>query len=134
MSRNLCRTDCHFCDGLVDLVGAIAPITREQCGVYFDEYEGMLVANAECVECGAKYLAWIDDPPRHNKGGWGWMTRRMHSEGIPFVDLSFRSTFNDEWGKGDLPQFEIEVVTTRTKKPLTPERLLELGWWHERWG
>lgn len=108
MSRNLCKTYCHFCLGEVTLVGPTAPISREQAGAYFDEYEGMLVADAECVDCEAKYLAWVD---RQTRPPWGFARR----ENRRFVDLSFRSTFNDEPGEEDLPRYEIKETVIRER-------------------
>lgn len=100
MSRNLLRTDCHRCQGAVTLTGPAHPITREEGGVYIDEYKGMIVADATCSVCGALYLAWVNGRP-----DWmlGHLAPRNRPSDAPFVDLSYRSTFNDEPGAGDLP-------------------------------
>ena len=112
MSRNIgMGPGCDFCPGDVSLVEATRPITKAEAGVYFDEYEGMPVANAVCVLCDAKYLAWID---------WPLSSRHIASPKKPgdlYVDLSFRSTFNDEPGLADMPKHKIEAVTTYNKTP-----------------
>lgn len=110
MSRNLARTDCAFCSGTVALGEVPRPITLGEAGVYLDEYRGMLVARAECVDCEAKYLAWVQPPagPPH----WGRPTLPL-TEPAPFYDLSFRSTFNDEHGPADVPAYQIETIRRR---------------------
>ena len=116
MSRNLCRTTCYYCDGAVLFVESPRPCTPVDCGLYYDEYEGMLVAHAVCEDCEAQYLAWVDERPRVRQSGW---PAQFTEDGGHF-DLSFRSTFNDEPGKRDLPRWEIETVATR--KRLRPWR------------
>lgn len=107
MSRNLGDTSCEICYSSIVLEETARPATEPDCGVYFKNYPpGFMVANAHCYECGAKYLAWVDLPGR----GGHW--KRSPGDLRPFVDLSFRSSFNDEPGPDDLP---------------TPERLLELA-------
>jgi hypothetical protein len=105
MSRNLSRTDCYFCGDVPKLVEVPRPITAEEAGVYFAEYEGLLVANAECPRCGAKYLAWVDERGYVRPELWCGMlvAPRVPDDDIGFVDLSFRSTFNDEPGDADRP-------------------------------
>lgn len=104
MSRNLGTTDCCSCPRweppptTVRLVGPVHPITRAEAGSYFDEYEGMLVADAECSECGAKYLAWVDERPRRRPHGFD------REPCGAFCDLSYRSSFNDEPGEDDVPR------------------------------
>ena len=102
MSRNLCRTDCYFCEGVVLLQEEPRKIRSDDCGAYFDEYDGMIVANAECGDCEAKYLAWVY---RHPPIPPDWDGE--------FYDLSFRFTFNDEPGEDDLPRYKIEVKRIR---------------------
>lgn len=109
MSRNLSETGCYFCGGEVRLVEAPRPITREDCGGYFPEYEGMTVAHAECPDCLAKYTAWVDERARVKRHAW----YRAPSADQPFTDLSFRSSFDDEPGKEDLPEFEVRRIPTR---------------------
>lgn len=43
MSRNLLETTCVHCGHAVELREAPRPITRTDCGAYFDRFEGMLV-------------------------------------------------------------------------------------------
>lgn len=76
------------------------PATSKDCG---DEYIGMLIAHAECSRCKAKYTAWVE--------------RGHGSDRMIFTDLSFRSTFNDEPGPDDLPDFEITETVTYASKP-----------------
>ncbi len=103
MSRNLCRTECH---GSVTLEETPRPITHKEAGTYFEEFEGMLVADAICPHCRTKYLAWVDESPRIRGGG-----RRTPEYG-GIIDLSFRSTFNDEPGDNDLPEYDIQTIGT----------------------
>lgn len=102
MSRNLCRTNCEFCGGEIALLEAFRPITEAEAGQYYQEYRSLFVCNAYCRDCEARYLAWknyILDP--------------VSSKQSNPVDLSFRSTFNDEPGEADLPEWEFQ----RTKRP-----------------
>jgi len=94
MSRNLCCAECPHCGGIPTHEEESRPITQADAGVYFPEYEGMLVANARC-RCGAKYLAWVDD--RERKGE----TSPRYCDWQPHFDLSYRSTFNDKPGIDD---------------------------------
>ena len=102
MSRNLCETECYRCGTKPTLDEKPRPILEEEAGVYFAEFEGMLVANATCQECGALYLAWVDQRTRKRFDSWMPGTQTAGD----FVDLSFRSSFNDEPGDGDLPPWE----------------------------
>jgi len=105
MSRNLLRTDCYFCNGRVVVEEAPRPILETEARVYFygpHGYEGMLVANARCFECEAKYLAWVDETTKASKHHYD----RKSDNNEAFFDLSFRSTFNDEPGENDLPERE----------------------------
>lgn len=118
MSRNLCATECYFCRGRVVLEEAPRPIVEAEAGRYFDEYEGMLVANAHCYECRAKYLAWVDGSGRHGGTcGDRYPSSAGYADGQTFGDLSFRSTFNDEFGQDDLPDYQIVTVRTRQQWP-----------------
>lgn len=96
MSRNLCMTSCDRCQA--DEVGLIErprQITPDEAGVYFGEFRGMLVANAVCPDCGARYLAWCqDNRPRG----------RSPDYGERYFDLSYRKAFNDEPCKEDIPK------------------------------
>lgn len=93
MSRNLGDTLCAVCHRDVKLCGEPHPITKEEAGPYFDEYNGMVVADAVCPFCDAKYLAWV------KRAKWS----RGSEDTRPFIDLSFRKAFNDEPAPEDLP-------------------------------
>lgn len=93
MSRNILDTSCKICHRDVVLCGEQHAITRDEAGVYFDEYMSMVVADAVCKYCDAKYLAWVVSRPG----------ARYPSSGDPFYDLSFRKSFNDEPAPEDLP-------------------------------
>lgn len=97
MSRNIGNTCCSECGDEVVLVGETHPITNDEAGVYFGEYAGMLVADAECESCKTRYLAWVKPAPRMS------LLFRGPRTGEPFFDLSYRSSFNDEPGEGDIP-------------------------------
>lgn len=110
MSRNLGHVDCHYCSGDVKLLELLHPIMVADAGGHFQEYSGMLVANAACEDCEACYLAWVREA--------GSLTQRRTTDG-EFFDLSFLSTFNDEPGPADVPKWKItrQVVTTREPWP-----------------
>lgn len=113
MSRNLLRTECYFCGHEVSMVEKPRLITHEEARVYFNEYAGMTVANAECGACEAQYLAWVAPPP-------GDRPTDPYAEG-PFYDLSFRSTFNDEPGDDDMPRYDVKKAWQRVG-PYTGDR------------
>jgi len=112
VSRNLCKKECDFC--YLDEVVITGPIFNfeERYDCYLHEYTGMKVADAECAYCGAKYLAWVEEAPGKRRTCWGY--DEYTSEERRFYDLSYRSTFNDEPGKEDLPE----------KRPLSPVELM----------
>lgn len=112
MSRNLMSTSCHECPaGPPALVEAPRPFSVEDSGYdYFVEYRGLIVANAQCEHCGSKYLAWVDWPGRG--GRWGNPVGADGHRAEPYVDLSYRRSFNDEPSVSDLPLFEVERVVT----------------------
>jgi hypothetical protein len=103
VSRNLGRTDCYYCQGEVRPVEEWRPISPTDARGYFDEYQGMPVAAAACVDCEAKYLAW----------GWNPNRSAYPGDAGEICDLSFRSTFDDEPGREDLPKWAIRVVRER---------------------
>jgi hypothetical protein len=115
MSRNLSRTNCCFCSGRIVLEERARHITKDECGIYWDKYEGLYVSNAHCFECEAKYLAWVEE--RTTSYGLGSRYQASVIREFGFFDLSFRSTFNDEPGEDDLPKFKIEIVITRSRQP-----------------
>lgn len=112
MSRNLASTHCAICGERPELVEAPRPVRADELGFHRERYLGnLVVANADCPDCGARYLAWVSHnfPPSSTFGSTRWV-RKASGRGA-FVDLSFRSTFDDEPGPGDLP---------------TPEKLREI--------
>lgn len=114
MSRNLCKTVCDFCGTEPQMIEKPRPITKEESGCYFDEYAGMLVANADCLACGAKYLGWVTWPDRIHK-----LHGSLYGDDPQgLVDMSFRSTFNDEPGPEDLPDFIITKTVVVSKTPV----------------
>lgn len=107
MSRNLGQRNCAFCPSPVVLKEAERAVTEKDVNGYYTEYEGMLVADAECPACLAKYLAWVTGPKGSNWNGF------PKEEGQTHVDLSFRSTFNDEPGEEDLPRYKVVTKLVR---------------------
>jgi hypothetical protein len=98
MSRNIANGGfCSFCNDKPVLQEESRPCTARDCGTYFYEYRGMMVANAECPSCGAEFLAWVDGSTRAQ-------SPQPRDSSLPFFDLSFRSTFDDETGFSDLPK------------------------------
>ncbi len=97
MSRNLLNKRCDRCDGIVLCLEDARALRPEEGGVYYEGFKDLLFANADCVVCGAQYLAWMHLDKYHH-------------------DLSYRSTFNDEPGEKDLPEWSgnIEMPSTRT--------------------
>ena len=105
MSRNRCESRCAWCNGEVVIEESPRLITPEDCGRYFSEFEGLIVAKAHCFDCEAKYLAWLDGTRRRK---WsGWPTPAPPGEN-PVRDTSFRSTFDDEPGRADFPKYAIK--------------------------
>lgn len=118
MSRNLGITHCHQCGGDVALEEEPRPITRDDAGPYFDEYhrKRLIVANASCPDCRAKYLAWVSSSigGHLSPSDVDWMPGR-------FVDLSYRHAFNDEPDREDIA--EISTLAARALRLLRePER------------
>jgi hypothetical protein len=105
VSRNLLRTSCARCQGVVFLDEAARLITEEDAGCYFEEYEGMKVAAATCRWCGARYLAWVEASPKLAP-----QFRRSAEPGLGFFDLSYRTTFDDEGSAKDLPPATINFA------------------------
>jgi hypothetical protein len=109
VSRNLGRCRCYFCGTEPTLDEQPRPITAEDAGYYFAEYEGMLVANATCSLCRAKYIAWVDMRTCANTAYYGGYRLDLYARyGDAFFDLSFRNSFNDEPSVEDLPLFKVE--------------------------
>jgi hypothetical protein len=115
MSRNLGRTDCNFCGGVVKLEERPRLINEDEAGPYYVEYKTAKFANASCVDCNARYLAWCE-----GLGFYGHFARES-TEKHPFNDLSHRAAFNDEPAAEDMPDFVIERgVVKKTPWPLCP--------------
>lgn len=102
MSRNLCSQSCGACGGEVIKTSENRRATTSDVKAH-DSYVGMLVADAECSECGAKYLAWVDiRGSQHYEMYKGHYMNEVFDLD-EFKDLSYRSSFNDEPGEADLP-------------------------------
>jgi hypothetical protein len=99
VSRNLLKTRCDRCRGSIALSGPVHDITRAEAGVYLSEYAGLQVADASCLRCGARYIGWVSNAMSRYRYG-------HHGEDGEVFDLSYRSTFDDEPGDGDLPPWE----------------------------
>lgn len=125
MSRNLSRTDCYCCSGDIVHDEEPRPITEEECHPYTHYVADLLiVANAHCADCEARYLAWFAIDNRATVQH-PYIRRTMSYEGGRPVhcDLSFRAAFNDEPADDDLPKVSAIEVTLR--------RALDAG---SRWG
>lgn len=92
MSRNLGQTDCRLCTCPVKITGLPMVYELPNC-----DGESIVFAHAECVACKAQYSAWL-----HSHTDQGRTRHRTDPTGT-FYDLSFRSTFNDEPGRDDVP-------------------------------
>lgn len=103
MARNLGETSCQFCGAIPALEEAPRPITSGEAKVYYNEFCSLLVSNAVCPACGARYLAWMTEADGSKAG---------MVNGI--FDLSYRSTFSDEPRKVDLPKWEVTLIYKRT--------------------
>ncbi len=59
-----------------------------------------LFAQAKCLTCGAQYIAWVTPACKDHDGTeeFEWSAE--------IGDLSYRSTFNDEPGEWDLPEWD----------------------------
>ena len=104
MSRNLARTDCYFCPSkTVKLVGPPTAFADKysELANYHAEYSRLIVSDAECPLCGAQYTAWLNRPS-------GWPGGATSVDANNYVDLSFRSTFDDEANPPDLPIYWVE--------------------------
>lgn len=110
MSRNLGQPNCAFCGGTIRCLEAARPIEAKEASVYYDEYQGMLVAKAKCETCEAPYLAWLDGRPRRGPS--------KHPDPNPAErvrDLSHYHAFNDEPSTKDFPKYK--VVSTQSLRP-----------------
>ncbi len=108
MSRNSNCTVCLYCGAVVVPQEEARLITEEEANGYYEQFRDLWVANADCPDCEAKYLAWMSNWPRYEFGHHSHIPRTPR-----FIsDLSFRSTFNDEPGEEDLPKYSIVKETT----------------------
>ena len=143
MSSNICSIDCAACGYRVVAVGPVRVATAEEVSRY---HVGMMIADAECALCGAKYTAWCDDRsarmrthteefPDVVNSRWGagepryrnFDAQEAERDGETyFFDLSYRSTFRDEPSDYDrgLPLHEIEAVVReyRERKATAKEK------------
>jgi hypothetical protein len=110
MSRNLGETVCVHCGHPVQLQEKPRLITKKEAGKHFGAFMGLLVAKAECPICLAKYLAWIDETNFALLKKEGREPRKAPYGEI--LDLSYRSTFNDQPGNDDLPEYDVQTITT----------------------
>src|SRR5690349_14739725 len=115
MSRNLCSTSCGQCPwSFMVLEEKPRPITKEEAGPYFNEYDGMLVANAKCPMCEALYLAWVNESCMGVRYVRGYpIPPREADEDLGYFDLSYRAAFNDEPWVTDLPIWKVHRDATR---------------------
>lgn len=130
MSRNRGYTDCAFCPypDTLEACEPIRPITKEEAGVYYDEYEGMGVANSECPWCGGKFLLWFTPAKGQAYGHMRAQCDENTGKPLPF-DSSFRRAFNDEPVPEDLPTVETLKVVRSDGKDLTIWRRAESWLW-----
>lgn len=119
MSRNLCKVECDRCNHHpVKLLEQPRPVTEDDTGRYFDEFDSqnLTVAEAVCPVCNAHYLAWcsIEGPyPREP----------LFEE--EYFDLSYLSTFNDEPGEYDLPMPDAIVVLNNLRSSIGQQKYNE---------
>lgn len=95
MSRNLCRVDCARCESRVKISGPLYRLPSD----HFSQPH-LLVADAECSVCAARFTAWIGHTEDRNVrvGDLDMI------EANGFYDLSYRANFNDEPEGCDLPR------------------------------
>ena len=107
MARNIGSTKCVRCGSTPELVEKPRAITKQDCGLHYDDHAGLAVAYAVCPKCKAQYTAWVADIPMFTDPG---ETIRTPIEGVGFFDLSFRNSFNHIPGFGDLPEWNKQVT------------------------
>jgi hypothetical protein len=98
-------TKCVFCEGEVGSTEKPRRIRPAEAGPTFEQVQCLIVADAMCLACRAKYLGWID--ARAVVDGAPQPYARM---GDSIMDLSFRSTFSDEPGPDDMPLYSVTWV------------------------
>lgn len=125
MSRNLGQVNCRECPGEhKDIILDEKPrsTVERDCGVYFTEYQGLIVANAHCRLCHTLYLAWVDFPRDGTEHfSLDAINRRLMDgeERQRFVDLSYQNSFNDEPAEIDTPLYVVEQIVTYRRRPAT---------------
>jgi hypothetical protein len=123
MSVNLCDNKCHICGmPAIKVTGERYQGQQKRKG-----YDNHWFADAECQVCGTKYTAWLSShhdnliagvcSARNNPYHADWFAKHDECFGClscdaDFFDLSYRSTFNDEPGDEDLPDFPVATVIT----------------------
>ena len=106
MARNLGVRECYHCGHPVELVEEPHRITKRYAGPLYEEYQGMMVVQAQCPMCLARYMAWLDLSKRVK---FSSTNPSFFRDGKP-VDLSYWSTFNDEAAPQDLPRYDVQRV------------------------
>lgn len=115
MGRTLAvGTICGMCQlDAVVLVEKSRLITRRDLGLertaedleyLMRTWDGLRVAEAICVACGTRYLAWVD---ASNIAEPGLVPPYSHESGKEFCALSYRSTFNNDPSDEDLPTHRV---------------------------
>lgn len=102
MSRNISGTECEQCDvkESVAITGQLffyEERFQDMPESWMQHFKGTVMADATCQYCDTKYIAWIKPSPNYH----GY---RETENDRGFYDLSYRSSFNDEPGKDDIPQ------------------------------
>ena len=112
MSRNIGIAECDRCGVTPVLSERPRKITRKDACKFYEEFEGLIVAHAVCPQCGARYLAWVNEKKRKRKS----FSPRAPIKGVGFFDLSYRSTFNEEPGPKDLPPWTPPITITAQRE------------------
>lgn len=99
---------CVFCEHAVQTLEPPRLATAADVFCYAHEYRNLWCAKAECPACGARYLAWLNNPWERPRGGPSLPNGEVH-------DLSHLSTFDDEPGDDDLPRWRVERETRWTR-------------------
>jgi len=108
MARNLGRTDCAQCGyPKMRLEEPARLITKKEAGRFERAHTvTLVVANAVCPVCKTRYVAWVD----RNVDRERWIKPGKKTQ--YYVDLSYRSTFDDEPGEKDIP-YRVDVFQAK---------------------
>lgn len=106
------RLDCLFCEGEVARIEPPRRIRPEEAGSAYESIKALVVAWSICLACRAKYTGWIDV-----RGVVDGVEPFGGHASDAILDLSFRSTFSDEPGPDDMPEFSVEWVPKLTPWP-----------------